>query len=103
MSQNVKGTFISAQSVNLGQVSDVLVVPTGRTSLRLNLGGTLDASNTVKTQKSTNQGQTWADQTTYNAAQVNTAVAVADGEQWRLAIGAQQALKAIDYSLSAES
>lgn len=103
MSQNVKGTFASAQSVAVGQVSDALVIPTGVTSMKLTLGGTIDASNTVKTQKSTNNGQTWADQTTYNSAQTNTAVTVAAGEQWRVQNVAQQAFKTLDYSLSAES
>jgi hypothetical protein len=62
MSQNVKGNFASASSSNLGQTSDVLVIPSGVTSMLLTLGGTIDASNTAKTQKSTNSGQTWVDQ-----------------------------------------
>ena len=103
MSQNVKGTFSSAGSVAVGQLSDVLAIPTGVTNMRLTLGGTIDASNTVKSQKSTNGGQTWADQTTYNSAQSAVAVTVAAGEQWRLCLVTQQALKTMDYSLSAES
>lgn len=104
MSQNVKGTFASGNSSNAGsQFSAELVIPTGVTSMRLNIGGAIDANNTVKSQKSVNNGQTWADQTTYNSAQVNTSVAVANGEQWRLALASEQALKAIDYSLSVES
>lgn len=103
MSQNVKGTFASGKSSNAGsQFSDVLVIPTGVTSMRLNIAGAIDASNTVKTQKSTN-GLTWSDQTTYNSAQTNTSVSVAHGEQWRLALVASEALKSINYSLSAES
>jgi hypothetical protein len=101
--QNVKGTFASAASFNAGAVSDALVIPTGVTTMRLSIGGTIDASNTVKSQKSVNNGQAWADVTTYNSAQSATAVTVASGEQWRLAIVTQQAVKAMDYALSAES
>ena len=104
MSQNGKGTFASGNSSNAGsQFSDALVIPTGVTSMKLTLAGAVDASNTVKTQKSSNGGQTWADQSTYNSAQNGTAVAVVAGERWRLALVASQALKAIDYSLSVES
>lgn len=104
MSQNVKGTFYSGNSSNAGsQLSDVLVIPTGVTSMKLSVAGAVNASNTVKTQKSTNNGQTWADQSTYNSAQSNTAVTVVAGEHWRLALVASQVLKAIDYSLSVES
>ncbi len=104
MSQNVKGTFASGNSSNAGsQFSDALVIPTGVVSMRLSIGGAIDANNTVKSQKSVNNGHTWTDKTTYNSAQANTAVTVANGEQWRLALVAAQALKAIDYSLSVES
>lgn len=103
MSQNVKGTFASAQSANIGAISDALVIPYGVTAMKLTLAGTIDASNTVKTQKSTNSGQTWADQTTYNSAQAGTSVTVAHGEQWRLIVVTQQAYKALDYGMSVES
>lgn len=103
MSQNVKGTFVSAKSVAIGQVSDVLAIPTGTTTLRLTLSGQIDASNTVRTQKSINGGHTWTNQTTYNSAQTNAAVTVAAGEQWRLSLISHQAGKQIEYSLSAES
>lgn len=103
MSQALKGTFASAQSVNLGQLSPQLVIPFGTVTAKLTLAGAIDASNTAKTQKSIDNGQTWADQVTYNAAQSNVAVTVVAGEQWRLAIVAQQAFKAMDYALLAES
>ncbi len=103
MSQAVKGSFTSGQSVNIGQASDVLVIPSGVVAMALTLGGAIDASNTCKTQKSTDNGQTWADQTTYNSAQAAVAVTVAHGEQWRLVAVAAQALKAIDYTMSVES
>ena len=102
MSQNVKGSFASASSFNGGALSDTLVIPSGATTMRLTLSGTIDGSNTCKTQKSTTNGQTWTDQTTYNSAQSAVAVTVAHGEQWRVAIVAQQALKQLDYSLSVE-
>lgn len=103
MSQAVKGTFASASSVSVGQVSDVLAVPAGTVSMKLTIGDTIDASNTAKTQKTTNGGQTWADQTTYNSAQAAVSVTVAAGEQWRLFLITQQANKVMSYTLSAES
>lgn len=102
MSQAVKGSFTSGASVNVGVNSDALVIPSGVTSMKLTTVG-LDGSNTVKTQKSTNNGQAWADQTTYNSDQTSTAVTVAHGEQWRLFVISQQATKTIAYTLSAES
>ena len=103
MSAQVAGTFANGQSVGVGQRSDVLVIPSGVTSMFLTLSGAIDASNTVKTRKSTNNGITWADQTTYNAAQAGVAVTVAHGEQWILETVAGQANKAIDYRMSCAS
>lgn len=107
MPQSIKGTFVSGASVGVGQTSPELMIPSGVTTARLTLPNntisTIDASNTCKTQKSTNGGQTWADQTTYNSAQSNVAVTVAHGEVWRLALVTQQALKSMDYELSAQS
>ena len=79
MSQNVKGSFASGASVQIGETSAELVIPSGFTTMKLTTVG-LDASNTVKTQKSTNSGAAWADQTTYNSDQTATAVTVAHGE-----------------------
>lgn len=101
MSQAVSGTFANGQSVGVGYTSDTLVIPTNVTSMLLTLSGDIDASNTVKTQKSTNNGHTWADQTTYNSAQSAVAVTVAHGEQWRLITVAGQANKAINYRMNA--
>lgn len=114
MSQVVKGTFAGGGSINLGLVSDVLLIPTppvapgsGVDRLKLTLlnngHSVIDASNTVKTQKSTNNGQTWVDQTTYNSAQNATQVVVVAGEQWRLALVSQQAGRSLDYELSIQS
>lgn len=103
MAQNVKGTFFSGGSSAIGQASAVLVIPTGVTAMKLTLSGSIDASNTVKTQKSLNNGQAWSDQTTYNSAQTSTSVTVDAGEQWRLVLVAQQATRGILYGLSAES
>lgn len=103
----VKGTFVSASTVAVGQLSDALVIPSGVTSMKVSLGGakggTINASNTVRTQKSTNSGQTWANVTTYNSAQASASVAVAMGEQWRLQVITQQAGKSLGYELSVES
>ena len=107
MSQVIKGTFSSGQSAGVGQTSPELMIPSGVTTARLTLPNNstsvIDGSNTVKTQKSTNGGQTWADQTTYNSAQSSVAVTVAHGEVWRFALVTQQALKSMDYELSVQS
>lgn len=102
MSQCVKGSFASGASVQIGESSPELVIPTGLANLKLTLTG-LDANNTVKTQKSLNNGHTWADQVTYNANQAGVNVAAVHGEQWRLVHVAGQALKTIDYEMSAQS
>ena len=103
MSQSVSGTFANGQSVGVGIASDVLVIPSGVTAMRLTLGDAIDGSNTVKTQKSTSNGLTWADQTTYNSAQNATAVTVAHGEQWRLITVSGQASKQISYRMEVEN
>ena len=102
MSQNVKGSFASGASVQIGETSAELVMPSGSANLKLTTTG-LDANNTVKTQKTTNSGYTWVDQVTYNADQAATVIAAVHGEQWRLVHVAGQALKRIDYAMSAES
>ena len=111
MSQIIRGTFASGQSSGVGQTSAELLIPTGTTTARLTIpndstspvNSTIDASNTVKTQKSTDYGVTWVDQTTYNSAQSNVAVTVAAGEQWRFFLISQQANKSMSYELSAQS
>jgi hypothetical protein len=103
MSQKIRATFVSGQSVNAGQISDVLMIPTGVTSALLNIVGDIDGSNTVKTQKSTNNGYSWADQTTYSSQQINVAVTVVAGEQWRAVCNSVQPNKLIALSLSVES
>lgn len=99
----IAGTMTSGQSVNIGIASGVMVVPTNTTSAKLTLGGAINASNTVKTQKSTDNGLTWADQVTYNSAQSDAAVTVVPGEHWRIVSVAMQAFKSIDYKLTCES
>jgi hypothetical protein len=115
MPQIVKGTFTATGSVNLlGQVSDVLVIPTPSNAPAVNASSmkvtllnnghsVIDANNTVRTQRSLDSGQTWANQTTYNSAQNRTAVTVVHGEQWRLQLVTQQAGRSLDYELSIES
>lgn len=102
MTAEVSGTFANGGSVGVGIRGDVLVIPSGYTSMQLTLGGSIDASNTVKTRKSTNGGQTWADQTTYNSAQTDTAVTVAHGEQWVLETVSGQANKQITYRMECD-
>lgn len=98
---NLQETFTTGAGGSVGNVSDVMVVPTGVTSAKLTTVG-LDGSNTVKTQKRV-AGGAWADQTTYNSDQANTAITVAAGEEWRLVQVSQQATKDVRYKLSAES
>jgi hypothetical protein len=102
MPQALMGTFSTGQSAVVGQSSGPIVIETGKTTARLTVTG-LNGSNQVKTQKSTNNGQTWADQTTYSSAQTNVGVTVVAGEHWRLVTTAQQALRDIPYKFSMES
>jgi hypothetical protein len=102
MTAQVSGTFANGQSVGVGIRGDVLVIPSGYTSMQLTLDGAIDGSNTVKTRKSTNGGQTWTDQTTYNSAQAGVAVTVAHGEQWVLETVTGQASKQIGYRMECD-
>jgi len=101
MPANVQGTFATGSNPVSGNTSDVLEVPTGVTSAKLTTLG-LDASNTIKTQKRT-AGGAWADQTTYNSDQTNTAVTVAAGEEWQLVGVTQQAFKDLRFKFTAEN
>jgi len=103
MSATIAGTLVSGRSANVGIATAPMVVPTNTISAKLTLGGAIDASNTCKTQKSTNNGLTWADQSTYNSAQAAVGVTVAAGEHWRIVSVAAQAIKQIDYKLTCES
>jgi hypothetical protein len=98
----IAGTFATGANPVSGNASDPLDIPTSTTTMRLTLTG-LDASNTVKTQKSTNSGSSWVDQTTYNSDQNAVAVTVVPQEQWRVVGVTQQAVKDIRYKLSVES
>lgn len=99
---NIQGTFATGASASVGNVSDVCAVPLGVTSMKLTATN-LDGSNTVKSQKRTTPGGAFADQTTYNSNQSNTAVTVAANEEWRLVQVSEQATKDILYKLSCES
>lgn len=100
--QHLDGTFATSSPASVGNVSDVLVIPTSTTTARLTTVG-LDGSNTIKTQKRTTPGGTFSDQTTYNSDQTNVAVTVAAGEEWRFVQVTQQAIRDVKYRLSAES
>lgn len=98
---HVAGTLATGSSASSGgNPSNVCVVPSGRTQMRLTLIG-CDASNSVKTQKRTTPGGGWVDQATYSSNQSATAVTVAPGEEWRLLTIAQQAIREIKYVLDA--
>jgi hypothetical protein len=99
---NIQGTFATGAVAASGNASDVMVVPTNVTSMKLSLTG-LDASNTVKTQKRVTSSTAWVDQTTYNSNQSAVTVTVAANEEWRVLGITQQVLKDIKYTLSCES
>ncbi|WOS40690.1 hypothetical protein [Xanthomonas rydalmerensis] len=100
--QNLKGTFAAGQSVLTNVHGDVLMVPTGVTTLRLTATG-LDATTNLRTEKLTPGAGSWTNVQTYTSAQNNLAITAADGEQWRVRAFAVQPLKQVEYSLSAES
>lgn len=102
MAQNIKGTFQSKLADTPSAISDVLVIPNGKASARLNLRGGDSGVDTVKAQKTVDNGVTWSDEHSYTTPQANTTFAVAHGEQWRLQMDGMPD-SAIDYSLSAES
>ena len=97
------GTFATASTaIGVGsQVSDVCVINTGRTSMRLTITGA-DASNRVRTQKRTSPGGAFVDQTTYNTNQSATSIPVVAGEEWRLITVAMQPIREIRYMLDAQ-
>jgi len=103
----VQGTFATGSNPVSGNASDAIDVPNSNPAftaptMKLTTVG-LDASNTIKTQKSTTNGSTWVDQTTYNSDQTATAITVAAGEQWRVIGVTQQAFKDIRFKLSMEN
>jgi hypothetical protein len=108
MAQQISGTFVrplgtSGAGAAVGLSSDTLDIPSGVSSIKL-WATPLDASNTIKTQRSVNNGATWVDQTTYNANQNGTSIGVTPGHQWRLTpVNLSTAGRCVDYRLSAES
>jgi len=103
----VQGTFATGANPVAGNASDILDVPNYNTAfaaptMKLTTVG-LDVNNTIKTQKSINNGSSWVDQTTYNSDQTLTPIAVNPGEQWRVFGVTQQAFKDIRFKLSMES
>lgn len=105
-SAHIAGTFNAgptAQPGALNQQSGVLMIPSGTTSAKLNMSGGLDGSNRMRTQKSTDNGVSWTNITTYSADQVNTAVTVAHGEHWRIMAVDCAANRSLYYKLSVEA
>lgn len=95
MPVNVQASFTS-----IGEPSAVMDADQG--AFKLTVVG-LDASNTVKTQFSTDNGAVWADDATFNADQTATVVTPAAGRQYRLFPVTMQALKTIAYKMSREN
>lgn len=111
MPQDIKGTFSPGPGGNPNAYSDTLVIHSTATVARLSLGGFPgypgDSGDSVKTQKSLNNGRTWADQSTYSVPASDSrvlvaTVSVAHGEQWRLMVVGRPT-KSVDYSLSITS
>lgn len=95
--------FVPPSHTAMAAAAHQVSAPIQGGAMKLTLTG-LDASNTVKTQRSDNNGISWTDVTTYNSDQA--AVAVTDAtanRQYRLALVAMQAGKTITYKLSKES
>lgn len=103
MAQEIAPTFFSTDISHRSQISDTLVIPSGVTTAILNIAGNIDASNTVRAQSSTDNGQTWAAGTLYSSAQTNVGITVSHGQHWRLFGNLTQAWKTIQASLSVES
>ena len=102
MSQAIAGTFTHSGTNVTPQFSAELLVPQGVTTARLTTRG-CDANNTLKTQKRTVPGGTFADQVTYNSEQASTAITVAANEEWRLTNIAGQVSKALQYNFRVEA
>jgi hypothetical protein len=109
MSQKIAGTFAGSAGTNTaGQTSDVLMLPTGMTDLRLTVTGDVDANNQVRLQRSTSNGAAWstahtASSAVSNASLVGLGLTVDVFQQWRVLSLTSQAGKTIHYSLSAEN
>lgn len=92
---NVQGTFTCPAEPSA-------VMDENQGTFKLTTVG-LDVNNTIKSQKSTDNGASWTDVTTYNAEQTNLVVTPAAGEQFRLVNVLLQALKQVQYKMSRES
>jgi hypothetical protein len=105
MAQTIAGTFAFPFAVSGAAgayQSPPLMIPRGSVNARLSTARA-DASNTIKTRKRTVPGGAFADQVTYNAAQVNTNVAVVEGEEWIVELVALQAGVSLDYKMTIEN
>lgn len=106
MPQKIAGTFAGSASTNTaGQISDVLVIPSGTTAVFVTVSGDVDANNQVRVRRSINNGQTWSNALTINAPTTNQSIAVSLATQthWMIDSNTSQVGKNIQYSLSAES
>jgi hypothetical protein len=102
MTAVVSGTFASGQSAAPFVPSDVLVVPDLTTNIYLTLTGDIDANNTVRRRRSLDNGQTWANGTTYTAPISGVSVLVTAGDQWSFQTVLSQPGKTIGWKISAE-
>lgn len=96
MSDTVAGTITS-----IGQPSAIM--PKGQGAFKLTTVG-CDASNTIKTQRSDDDGYSWTDDTTYNSEQAATVITPANTSRQYRGVGvALQASRHLGYKMSRES
>lgn len=105
-SAHISGTFTGGSTDHAGalyQGSAELLIPAGVTSARLTLTGGLTANDRVRTQRSTDGGDTWTNQTVYNSDQNATNVTVVPGHRWRIVTVNLRANRDINYLFTVES
>lgn len=106
MTVTIAGTFSAgSNSVGDGDMqSGVLVIgSTLSGNALLSSEGTVDTNNKFRTQKSTDNGATWANVAVINTLVTNQTVAVVAGEQWRISSVNVQARKSLGYKLTLEN
>lgn len=105
MTATVSGTFATGNNTaGLGdQQSGVLDMPsTASGNIKLTTIG-LDANNSIRLQKSLDNGSSWSTITDFNSDQTGTTQAANPGTQWRLVTVAMQADHTIQYTATVES
>jgi hypothetical protein len=106
MTATVAGTFATgANGLNDGdQQSEALVInATLSGTMLVTTTGDYSGSNKIRLQKSTDNGETWANFSIISSEVANQAVNVAAGEQWRASVNNAQVRKTLGYKLTLEN